>query len=91
MNLSLYILLVLLQIADGVTTHAILKRAGTERNIVMGWAIQTWGLKHALWGKVIIIAVLVWFAIPIMPWWVLAALDAWYCVVVAHNVRELLK
>ena len=91
MTIALYGLLVALQLADGVTTHIILKRAGAERNIVMVWAIRTWGVAHALWGKVIIIAVLVWFALPIMPWWVLAGLDAWYVIVVAHNTRELLK
>lgn len=45
---ALLAILILLQIADGLTTYAIIKRGGTERNPAVRWVMAKLGMIPAL-------------------------------------------
>jgi hypothetical protein len=84
--LSLYLLNVLLHIADTATTLEIIRRGGRELNPLMAWAMQKIGNESALMlakGA---------FCYGLWRWsetWTLAALAFFYALVVWHNIAEL--
>lgn len=82
------IALILLQIADGLTTYAIIKHGGYERNPAVRWVMAKLGLIPAL------IAVKVWaigllFILYLIPLgtYAMIPLALLYVWVVANNVR----
>lgn len=97
MNMALFILIVLLNIADVYTTNRILRRGGSERNPLMAKVFSLIGVLPGL--------LLVKAAIVLALWWafihqglqgpffigLLVLICAVYVWVVAHNLREIRK
>jgi hypothetical protein len=81
--------LIVLQVADLITTLYVLKRGGKELNPLLAGLQPYLGRDGAiLAAKVGVVAVVL--LIP-MPQWVLAGLTLLYAAVVIHNVRQIVK
>lgn len=84
------ILLVLLQIADLVTTHMFLKRGATEENPLARWALNNVGFWPLIVAKIVVTSAVI-AAILIFPqlWPVLAICLVLQTFVVLNNLMVL--
>lgn len=85
---ALLIAFALLQLADAYTTSRILKAGGVETNKLMRRLMEQIGVTEALvlTKTLAIVIVVMAFAAGHLPVWVLAALCAFYVLVVLNNV-----
>jgi hypothetical protein len=86
---ALFLLFVLLQVADGYTTYRLLSAGGKELNPLLAYAFDRIGLVP---GLVIYKGVCVagggWLYLS-QQWWIIAALLMFYLWVVWHNVQQM--
>lgn len=88
--IALFVLFVLLQIADGYTTSKLLAMPGTrEVNPIMAWLMRKLGQTKALIISKAGVVALIAFTLPSIVWWSLAAVDAVYGYVVWRNWKLL--
>jgi hypothetical protein len=83
---ALFVLLVILQVADAWTTYVAKKQLGcAERNSFMDRLQNRHAATKAIWLGA------VWLSLPILPIWALAVLCGMYGYVIRRNVNEIAK
>lgn len=88
---ALFIAFVALQIADAVTTWAILEAGGKELNPIVRWMMAKMGVHLGLVVKTIVAVGVIGLLLPKLPWEVLAILDIFYVGILINNVNVLRK
>lgn len=93
MTITLFVLFVLMQAADVLTTYIILSRGGREVNPVVALAIEKLGLLNGLYAVKIPLTVLLGYVAftDLLPWWGLVLPCLIYVPVLVNNIREVTK
>lgn len=85
------VVFILLQYADGYTTHRILSRGGRELNPFLSGLFNKFGyLAPLIIVKSLFAAAGAWLYLS-QQWQVLLALDVVYGAVVAHNLKQMVN
>lgn len=85
-NFFLVFVIFLLQIADGLTTKAILFKGGREANPIMRYLFAKIGFWQTVAAKIIIIPLLAWYA----GFYGAVAISIIYILVVGNNIKVIL-
>lgn len=86
--MTLFVILVALNVVDVYLTLKILKRGGRELNPIMRVAMERLGQKQALIGVKLLVLGALYLVLPQVPEWALWGLIGIYVLVVAHNARQ---
>jgi len=87
LKLVLMVVLVALQMADIVTTRAVLDKGGFERNPIAKWLMDRIGEIPAMYAIKGLVLVPIAYLLPQIPVFGMGALVAWSAYVVINNVR----
>lgn len=83
MTIALFLLLVVLNIADVITTSKILKSGGRELNPLVRWMMEKFGVR----GGMVLVKIPALAVSAFLPWWMLLALVVFYGVIVCANAE----
>lgn len=94
MSYFLYLVLIILNVADYKTTFIILSKGGVEKNPLVNWCIKRWGIKRGIIYIKAVPLIVMGFLVFLYPSAVknsLIVIVFLYAWVVWHNYREVKK